>query len=97
MPPVAHGRSVCDRLVAKRFVTRERDREAHDRRIVFVAITEAGHDLVAAVTRKRRAEIRSILRRMPAESHSQLVAVMREFAASAGEAPEQHWSLGWTT
>jgi DNA-binding MarR family transcriptional regulator len=88
---------MCDRLVTKRLITRERDRDNNDRRIVYVAISDAGHELVAAVTRKRRAEVRSILRRMPAQAQAELVTALRQFSASAGEVPEQHWSLGWTT
>lgn len=86
---------MCDRLVAKGLVRRERDPD--DRRTVHISISEAGRELVAAVTRKRRADVRSILRKMAVEGRPALVAALREFARAAGEVPEQYWSLGWTS
>ena len=84
---------MCDRLVRKRLISRRRSSE--DRRVVHVSLTDAGAELVAEVSRNRRAEIRSIVRRMPAASRPLVVAALQTFAEAAGEVPEQDWSLGW--
>jgi DNA-binding MarR family transcriptional regulator len=84
---------MCDRLVRKRLVTRRRAQE--DRRAVRVSLTRAGADLVAEVSRRRRAEIATIVERMPASHRDRVVRALRAFADAAGEVPEQDWSLGW--
>jgi DNA-binding MarR family transcriptional regulator len=84
---------MCDRLVRKRLVTRRRG--SHDRRVVRVSLTEAGMELVAEVSRRRRAEIQRIVRRIPASSRPLVVTALQAFAHAAGEVPEQDWSLGW--
>lgn len=84
---------MCDRLVRKELVTRERGRE--DRRVVRVSLTEAGMELVAEVSRRRHAEIRRIVRRMPAANRPLVVTALQAFAEAAGEVPEHDWSLGW--
>ena len=85
---------MCDRLVRKRLITRRRSHE--DRRVVRASLTPSGAELVAEVSRKRRAEIRRIVRRIPAASRPPVVAALQAFADAAGEVPEQDWSLGWT-
>lgn len=84
---------MCDRLVRKRLVTRRRGTE--DRRVVRISLTEAGAELVVAVSRRRRAEIRRIVRRMPPAGRAPVVDALQAFAEAAGEVPEQDWSLGW--
>jgi DNA-binding MarR family transcriptional regulator len=84
---------MCDRLVRKRLVTRRRGSE--DRRVVRVSLTAQGGELVAEVGRRRRAEIRRIVRRMPASSRPLVVSALQAFADAAGEVPDQDWSLGW--
>jgi DNA-binding MarR family transcriptional regulator len=84
---------MCDRLVRKHLVTRRRGQE--DRRAVRVSLTGTGAELVAEVSRRRRAEIAAILERMPAAHRHPVVRALRAFADAAGEVPEQDWSLGW--
>lgn len=86
---------MCDRLDRKGLIVRERPRD--NRRTVIVTISPAGRELVAAVTRRRRTEIRAILRAMPPQERAALVPTLRAFSDAAGEAPEQSWSLGWGT
>lgn len=82
-----------DRLVRKRLVRRAR--AADDRRVVRVAITADGRALIDEVTRRRRAEIRRIMRRLPAGEAAALVVALRRFAEAAGEVPDQGWASGW--
>jgi DNA-binding MarR family transcriptional regulator len=84
---------MCDRLVRKHLIARRRSSE--DRRVVRVSLTGPGAELVAEVSRSRRAEIRRIIRRMPAASRPLVVTALQAFAEAAGEVPEQDWSLGW--
>jgi DNA-binding MarR family transcriptional regulator len=82
---------MCDRLVGKRLVTRRQSRE--DRRAVRVSLT--GGELVSEVSRRRRAEIATIVQRIPAPQRESVLIALRAFADAAGEVPEQEWSLGW--
>jgi DNA-binding MarR family transcriptional regulator len=84
---------MCDRLVRKRLVTRRRGTD--DRRVVMVSLTTTGAELVAEVSRRRRAEISRIVRRIPVASRPQVVTALQAFASASGEVPEQEWSLGW--
>jgi DNA-binding MarR family transcriptional regulator len=84
---------MCDRLVRKQLVTRRRAQD--DRRTVRVSLTNAGAELVTEVSRRRRAEIATIVERMPAADRDSVVVALRAFADAAGEVPEQDWSLGW--
>ena len=84
---------MSDRLARKGLVYRRRLGE--DRRCVRVSLTAAGRELVAEVGRSRRAEIRAIVRRMPAPDRGATLTALRAFADAAGEVPEQDWSLGW--
>lgn len=86
---------LCDRLARKKLVRRQR--LASDRRTVQVTIADAGRELVKEVMERRRAEVTRILRRVPPAGQEQLIEVLRTFNEAAGEAPEQAWSLGWTS
>ena len=84
---------MCDRLVRKRLVHRRRTND--DRRGVRVSLTAAGGELVAEVTSRRRAEIATIVERIPKAHRRPVLNALRAFAEAAGEVPEQDWSLGW--
>jgi len=84
---------MCDRLVRKRLMARRR--ASADRRVVRISLTAAGADLVAEVSRRRRAEITSIVQRIPPDHRELVVTALRAFADASGEVPEQDWSLGW--
>lgn len=85
---------MCDRLERKGLIARDRPHD--NRRVVITTISPRGRQLVDAVTRRRRTEIRSIVRRMAGQDRAAFVPALRTFADAAGEAPEQAWSLGWT-
>jgi DNA-binding MarR family transcriptional regulator len=84
---------MCDRLVRKRLVGRRR--MSDDRRVVRISLTPAGTEIVAEVSRRRRAEIGRIVKRMPAPHRALVVEALQAFSRAAGEVPEQDWSLGW--
>jgi len=84
---------MCDRLVRKGLVRRHR--QAGDRRMVRIALTAAGRDLVTEVTRRRRAELARLLGALPPDQHQPVIAAFRAFAAAAGEMPQQGAALGW--
>lgn len=84
---------MCDRLVRKRLVHRRRMND--DRRGVRVSLAASGAELVAEVSRRRRAEIATIVERIPKAHRRPVLDALRAFAAAAGEVPEQDWSLGW--
>ena len=85
---------LCDRLVARRLVSRRH--RATNRREVEVAATAAGGRLVRAVTDRRRAEISRIVEAMPARHRAAMVRALRAFASAAGEVPDQAWATGWS-
>jgi DNA-binding MarR family transcriptional regulator len=90
-PPTASR--MIDRLVRKRLVRRARSQE--DRRTVRIHLTDAGRQVVAQVTDRRRAEIERILEELPSRGRRTVTAALRAFAAAAGETPEPDWALGW--
>lgn len=84
---------MIERLVRKRLVRRVRARD--DRRTVRIHLSEAGQQVVAQVSSRRRAEIEHILQQMPTRGRTALILALRNFATAAGEVPEQDWALGW--
>jgi DNA-binding MarR family transcriptional regulator len=86
-PPTA-GR-MCDRLVRKGLIRRQRARA--DRREVQVSATEAGREVVDQATVRRRELISEILSRLPVRRQGAVAAALRDFAAAAGEVPDSQW------
>jgi DNA-binding MarR family transcriptional regulator len=84
---------MCDRLVKKKLIVRQPEQD--DRRQVRLALTKKGLKLVSTVTDRRRREIEAILRSIDPGEQTVLVLALGQFAAAAGEVPEQDWSTGW--
>ncbi|HAM01484.1 MAG TPA: MarR family transcriptional regulator [Acidimicrobiaceae bacterium] len=84
---------MCDRLVRKGLITRNRD--TVDRREVNLEVTEDGRRLVHGVMDRRRREVRAILRSIPQDARVQLATSLEVLARAAGEIPDLHWSPGW--
>ena len=84
---------MCDRLVKKNLIVRQSEQD--DRRQVRLELTKKGLKLVGAVTNRRRREIEAILSTIAPEEQTVLVQALSQFAAAAGEVPEQDWSTGW--
>jgi DNA-binding MarR family transcriptional regulator len=86
--PSTAGR-MCDRLVRKGLVRRQRARA--DRRVVQVFITRAGRQVVDEATARRRVLLAAILGKLPAEQQLAMAAALETFAAAAGEVPDSEW------
>jgi DNA-binding MarR family transcriptional regulator len=84
---------MCDRLIRKGLVRRYR--QVGDRRTVRITLTPVGRDLVAEVTKRRRAELARLLGGLPQAQHEPVIAAFQAFAAAAGEPPAPGAALGW--
>lgn len=84
---------LCDRLVAKRLITRRR--AGGDRREVRLDLSVPGRRLVDEVTERRRRDIDRILAGATPAEHGRLVEAFRLFARLAGETPEGQWPRSW--
>jgi len=80
-------------LVRKRLIVRRSERG--DRRQVRLVLSKTGLELVALVTDRRRREIERIVATVPEDERDVLIHALKQFAAAAGEVPEQDWSTGW--
>jgi DNA-binding MarR family transcriptional regulator len=90
-PPTASR--MCDRLVRKGLVKRRAART--DRRQVRIGLTPAGREIIDDVTKRRRAEIADLVANVPHEARVSVVEALQQLCETAGEVPEQDWSLGW--
>ena len=84
---------MCDRLVRDGLISRTED--LVDRRRVSLGLTSKGRRLLDDVTERRRQEIQRVLESVSPDAQRSLVAGLHQFAAAAGEIPEQDWSAGW--
>jgi DNA-binding MarR family transcriptional regulator len=87
------GTRMCERLVRKGLIQRERSDV--DRREVRLTLTDDGEYLVQEVTRRRRRELSRIVDTVPEVSYEPLTAALRSLADTAGELPDSEWWLGW--
>ena len=58
---------------------------------VLVSVTPAGRQVVDCATSRRRELIADILARLPISGQRAVAHALREFAAAAGEAPDDQW------
>jgi DNA-binding MarR family transcriptional regulator len=91
---------LCDRLVLKGLVDRADD--PANRRQLTLTLTPSGERVVRSVMASRRKAIGPILARMTKQlsrkRRAELVAVLQDFVAAAGEPSEPDlWAMGWTT
>lgn len=82
----------CDRLGRLGLVSRRRS--TSDGRVVRVGLTDAGRDVVEAVTAQRRGEVTRVLDAMPVRDAAAVVAALRAFSDAADGLAEQEWSSG---
>ncbi len=86
--PSTAGR-MCDRLVRKGLIRRQRARA--DRRAVQVSITAAGLQVVNQATARRRELIAGILGKLPPRQQPAIANALQAFARAAGEIPDSLW------
>jgi DNA-binding MarR family transcriptional regulator len=84
---------LCDHLVARRLLRRER--ATANRREERMTLSTAGRQLVEQVTVRRREEISRIDAAIPPNRRALVVEALRALAAAAGEIPERDWALAW--
>ena len=87
------GTRMCERLVRKGLVRRERSDT--DRREVRLTLTASGEYLVQEVTRRRRSELVRVVDTVPEIWHEPLTTALRSLADTAGEPADSEWWLGW--
>ena len=85
---------MCDRLVRKGLVARNRD--DLDRREVNLTITAPGRKVVNEAIERRKAEVRELLGEIPDALRRQLVSSLMLLAKAAGELPQAHEGPGWS-
>lgn len=76
---------MIDRMSAAGWVSRAVNPAS--RRETLISLTPAGRELVERVTETRRAEIRTILERLPTTERTAVAAALDAFARAAGERP----------
>lgn len=86
---------LCDRLARKGLISREREADAADRRVVTLGLTTQGAGLLDEVTSRRRTEIARIIEAVPERDRSLLVKALAVFASAAGEVPDAEWPQRW--
>jgi DNA-binding MarR family transcriptional regulator len=84
---------LCDRLETKGLIAREP--VEGNRRELCVRVTDAGAQLVATVSRRRRRELHRVVAAMPPRHRRSLARTLEAFNDAAGEVPEGQWYLGW--
>jgi DNA-binding MarR family transcriptional regulator len=65
-----------------------RGKDAHNRNVVTLEVTEAGRDVVAQVLRHRLATLGTVLDRLPADQRSAVATAARQFTSAAANLPE---------
>jgi DNA-binding MarR family transcriptional regulator len=87
------GTRMCERLVRKGLIQRERSQA--DLREVWFTLSAKGQHLVNEVTERRRAELVRAIEAVPEVWHEQVIVALRALADAAGERPDSEWWLGW--
>jgi len=82
---------VCDRLQRLGLVSRRRS--TSDARSVMVALTADGIEVLRAVSRHRRDEVRQVLSTMPVEVARRTVESLRAFNEAAHEIGDGDWAV----
>lgn len=81
---------MCDRLVAKGLILRERVDGG-----VSLRPTAAGLAIVDTITRERRRQLRRIVSQLSDEEQQELVRCMDAFRRAGREPGEGEWAFGW--
>jgi DNA-binding MarR family transcriptional regulator len=85
---------LCDRLVERDLI--ERSVDPTNRRETDISLSILGRAIVDRVTSARRAEIGTIVQRIPHTLQQPAITALRAFADAAGESHQEAWTLGWS-
>lgn len=85
---------LCDRLVERGLIKRSVD--PANRRETDITLSARGRAIVDRVTSTRRAEIGTIVGRIPHTLQQPAITALRAFADAAGESVPDAWTLGWS-
>lgn len=83
----------CDRLIRRGLVRRYH--RPPDRRIAWLALTEAGRDLVGDVMRRRRAEFEKLVATVDAADVTLVTQVLDSLVRAAGEPTDAQFWQRW--
>jgi DNA-binding MarR family transcriptional regulator len=83
----------CDRLVRRELAQRFQRRD--DRRVSWIALTEAGKTLIGSVMRLRRTDVTRLALAANLSTAGAVVAALGAFVTAAGELPEPEWWRRW--
>jgi DNA-binding MarR family transcriptional regulator len=83
----------CDRLIRRGLV--QRRHRSTDRRVAWLALTEAGKTLVGEVMHRRRAEIARLAAAVPLADPVALSDALVSLVEAAGEVPDPRWWDRW--
>lgn len=101
LAPLAHSMGVnsstatrmCDRLVRKGLITRERDEG--DRREIVLDLTDLGRDLVRRVTARRKEMVEDLLQDIPPPERPGLVRSLGLLTKLVNQLSAENWRAGW--
>lgn len=101
LAPLAHAMGVnsstatrmCDRLVRKALITRERD--DGDRREIVLDLTDLGRNLVHRVTTRRKEMVEDLLHDIPPPERPALVRSLGLLTKVVNQLSAEHWRAGW--
>jgi len=68
-----------------------RSRSPEDGRVVQIALTKAGRELLDAVTQRRREELANVAELLPATENHAVTAALRQLNAAMHEASDADW------
>ena len=85
---------MCDRLVHKQLVSRERDDV--DRREVVLTLTERGRGLAEAITERSQMLVEDLLNAIPPSERASLVRSLALLNQVADRARTAQWPSGWS-
>ena len=79
----------CDRL--QRLGLLGRSRSAEDGRVVRIALTAEGRELLESVTQHRRDALAGVVRRLPADERAAVLVALRRLNAANEEVGDAGW------
>ena len=82
--------ALCDRLVEKGMISRQR---GTDRRSISLVVSARGRELLKKIAERRGDLLRDILLRLPSPTQAQLVEALLAFTEAAGDVNIDEWSI----